>query len=164
MARLRLEQSSREPAIPRDPNSSGAGTLPCLSIALGRTKTGSADEETRVLLIGPPVEALDAWIAKAGIEKGAVFRAIDRWGNLEDKALTPQAVNLIVKRRCLQAGLDPYAFSAHGLRSGFLTEAARRGVPLPEAMRQSQHRSVQQAARYYNDAEARLGAAARLLV
>jgi hypothetical protein len=31
-------------------------------------------------------------------------------------------------------------------------------------MRQSQHRSVQQAARYYNDAKARLGAAARLLV
>ena len=61
-------------------------------------------------------------------------------------------------------GSIPDAFSAHGLRSGFLTEAARRGVPLPEAMRQSQHRSVQQAARYYNDAEARLGAAARLLV
>ncbi len=40
--------------------------------------------------------------------------------------------------------------------------AARRGVPLPEAMRQSQHRSVQQAARFYNDAERRLGAAARL--
>jgi integrase len=76
--------------------------------------------------------------------------------------LTPQAVNLIVKARCAQAGLDPAAFSAHGLRSGFLTEAAQRGVPMPEAMRQSQHRSVQQAARYYNDSEARLGAAARL--
>jgi integrase len=84
----------------------------------------------------------------------------------EDKALTPQTVNLIVKRRGVQAGFDPYAFSAHGLRSGFLTEAARRDAPLPEAIRQSQHRSVQQAARYYNDAEARLGvgAAARLLV
>ena len=98
------------------------------------------------------------------IAKGAVFRAIDRWGTLQDKALTPQAVNLIVKKRCDRAGLDPFAFSAHGLRSGFLTEAARRGVPLPEAMRQSQHRSVQQAARYYNDAEARLGVAARLVV
>jgi integrase len=78
---------------------------------------------------------------------------------LQDKALTPQAVTLIVKARCAQTGLDPDAFSVHGLRSGFLTEA-----PLPEAMRQSQHRSVQQAARYYNDAEARFGAAARLLV
>jgi integrase len=164
IARLRFEQISREPPVPRNLANPQAGTLPCLSIALGRTKTGAADEDARVLLIGPPVEALEGWIEKAGIAKGAVFRAIDRWGTLQDKALTPQAVNLIVKRRCGQAGLDPYAFSAHGLRSGFLTEAARRGVPLPEAMRQSQHRSVQQAARYYNDAEARLGAAARLLV
>jgi hypothetical protein len=33
----------------------------------------------------------------------------------------------------------------------------------PEAMAQSQHTSVQQAARYYNDAERRMGRAARLL-
>jgi len=90
------------------------------------------------------------------------FRAIDRWGSLEDRALTPQAVNLILKRRCAMAGLDPSEFSAHGLRSGYLTEAARVGVPLPEAMQQSQHRSVQQAANYYNDAERRRGKGARL--
>jgi integrase len=164
IAGLRLEQIFREPPVPLDPADPHSESLPCLSIVLGRTKTGSADEDSRVLLIGPPVKALEAWIAKAGISKGAVFRAIDRWGTLQDKALTPQVVNLIVKARCARAGLDPSAFSAHGLRSGFLTEAARRGVPMPEAMRQSQHRSVQQAARYYNDAEARLGAAARLLV
>ncbi|WP_294535773.1 site-specific integrase [uncultured Rhodoblastus sp.] len=164
IAGLRLEQIFREPPVPIDPADPGSTALPCLSILLGRTKTGAADEESRVLLIGPPVEALEAWIAKAEIAKGALFRAIDRWGTLQDKALTPQAVNLIVKARCAQAGLDPLAFSAHGLRSGFLTEAARRGVPMPEAMRQSQHRSVQQAARYYNDSEARLGAAARLMV
>jgi integrase len=70
---------------------------------------------------------------------------------------------LILKRRIAMAGLDPASFSAHGLRSGFLTEAARQGVPLPEAMAQSQHTSVRQAARYYNDAERRLGRAARLL-
>ena len=84
--------------------------------------------------------------------------------DMEDRALTPQAVNLIVKRRCVLAGLDPREFSAHGLRSGYLTEAARRGVSLPEAMQQSQHRSVQQAANYYNDADRRLGKAARLMV
>lgn len=50
------------------------------------------------------------------------------------------------------AGLDPDAFSAHGLRSGYLTETARRGIPLPEAMQQSQQRSVQQVSNYYNDA------------
>ncbi len=45
-------------------------------------------------------------------------------------------------RRSGGAQLDPDSVSAHGLRSGYLTEAARQGVPLTEAMAQSQHRSV----------------------
>jgi hypothetical protein len=35
-------------------------------------------------------------------------------------------------------------------------------VPLPEAMQQSQHRSLQQAASYYNEVERAQGKAARL--
>jgi integrase len=62
------------------------------------------------------------------------------------------------------AGLEATEFSAHGLRSGYLTEAANRGVPLPEAMEQSRHRSFQQASSYYNDAARRSGRAARLLL
>jgi hypothetical protein len=49
-------------------------------------------------------------------------------------------VNAVLKRRVVLAGLDPKVFSAHGLRAGDLTEAVRRGVSLPEAMQQSQHR------------------------
>ena len=137
--------------------------LPCLSIRLGRTKTTGADADARVFLVGRPVEALREWLARADIVKGPVFRAIDQWGGLDDKALTPQSVNAILKRRIGLAGLDPKAYSAHGLRAGYLTEAARRGVSLPEAMQQSQHRSVQQAASYYNEAERRQGRAARLI-
>jgi integrase len=92
-----------------------------------------------------------------------VFRAIDRWGAIGDSALDGQSVNAIVKTRCALAGLDPADYSAHGLRSGYLTEAARRGVPLPEAMRQSRHRSVQQAAAYYNEVEIERGRSARLV-
>jgi len=92
-----------------------------------------------------------------------VFRRIDQWGNIDRRALTPQSVNLILKNRCKQASLDPTLFSAHGLRSGYLTEAANRGIPLPEAMQQSLHKSVTQAARYYNDAERKHGRAARLV-
>ncbi|NSY20099.1 tyrosine-type recombinase/integrase, partial [Neorhizobium sp. AL 9.2.2] len=79
------------------------------------------------------------------------------------RALEPSAVNQIVKQRAEMAGLEPGEFSAHGLRSGYLTEAANRGVPLPEAMEQSRHRSVQQASSYYNNASRRTGRAARLL-
>jgi len=152
-----------EPLIPVDPGDPTAGTLPCLSIVLGRTKTGAADDDQRVLITGRTVQALRAWLAAAHIKEGAVFRGIDRWGRLTERSLTPQAVNLILKRRIGQGGLEPKFFSAHGLRAGYLTEAARQGVSLPEAMQQSQHRSVQQAARYYHDAERRLGRAARIL-
>lgn len=162
IARLRVEQISEEAPVPLDPDDRDSPRLPCLAIALGKTKTAQADDDARVLIVGPPVEALREWLERANIGKGAVFRSIDRWEGLGDRALTPQAVNLILKRRCAQAGLDPEAFSAHGLRSGYLTEAARNGVSLPAAMQQSQHRSVQQAASYYNEADRHLSKAARL--
>jgi site-specific recombinase XerD len=164
VARLRIEQLSDEAAVPLDPTDPNSPTLACVSIQLGRTKTGDADHEGRVFLVGPPVEALREWLERSDIQKGPVFRAIDRWEALEERALTPQSINLIVKRRCKMAGLDPTEFAAHGLRSGYLTEAARQGVALPEAMQQSQHRSVQQAASYYNEAERAQGRAARLLM
>ncbi|MFL5021352.1 MAG: hypothetical protein ACJ8DW_03745, partial [Microvirga sp.] len=58
-----------------------------------------ADEDRRVLLIGRPADALLNWLARAKITTGAVFRNIDRWGTLESTALSPQAVNLILKKR-----------------------------------------------------------------
>ncbi|MER8802283.1 site-specific integrase [Mesorhizobium sp. M0998] len=164
MASLRIEQIIEEDPVPADPKAPDGDKLPCRSIRLGRTKTTQADSDAFVLLVGRPVLALKDWLERAAITEGAVFRAVDRWGNLEKRALTPQAVNLILKRRIAEAGLDPTAFSAHGLRSGYLTETARRGIPLPEAMQQSQHRSVQQASNYYNDAERTLGRAARIIV
>ena len=164
LATLRVAQLSDEAPIPVDPDDPQSPRLSCMTIALGRTKTAGADDDSRVLLVGPPVDALRLWLAGADIAKGPVFRALDRWGALGARALTPQAVNAIVKRRCVLAGLDPKDYSAHGLRSGYLTEAARSGVPLPEAMQQSRHRSVQQAASYYNDSERRQGKAARLAV
>lgn len=162
IAALRVEQLDDEGPVALDPNEPASPRLLCMAIRLGRTKTAGADEDSRVLLVGPPVEALRLWLERADIAKGPIFRAIDQWGAIDERALTPQAVNLIVKRRCEKAGFDPASFSAHGLRSGYLTEAALRGVSLSEAMQQSQHRSVQQAASYYNDSERRQGKGARL--
>jgi integrase len=161
VARLRVEQLRDEPPARLDPRDPKSATLPCLAIQLGRTKTGDAHGEGRVLLVGAPVGALREWLERADITKGPIFRAIDRWEAVEERALTPQSINLIVKRRCAMAGLEPGAFSEHGLRAGYLTEAARQGMRLPEAMQQSQHRSVQQAASYYNEAEPAQGRAAR---
>lgn len=164
IAALRLDQLVQQEPVPADPHDPDGEKTPCLAIKLGRTKTTDGDSRSEVLLIGRPVTLLKDWIAQAQLSEGPVFRAIDRWGHLQRRALTPQAVNLILKRRIAEAGLDPQEFSAHGLRSGYLTEAGRRGIPLLDTMQQSQHRSVNQASAYYNDAERKLGRAARLIV
>jgi integrase len=163
IAGLRIEDLVERPPVPADPRAPQGPKLPVLALKLARTKTASREDDERVLAVGRPVEALKAWLAAAGISSGPVFRPIDRWGAIGDSALDGQSVNAIVKRRSALAGLDPAEFSAHGLRSGYLTEAARRGVPLPEAMRQSRHRSVQQAAAYYNEVEIERGRSARLV-
>jgi integrase len=159
IAGLRKEQLTVEPPIAVE----NGPPLPSLAIHLGRTKTSGADHEEVVYLTGRPVEALNAWLKAAKIETGSVFRKVDRWGNVSTRVLDPKSVNDIVKQRAGMAGLDPEEYSAHGLRSGYLTEAANRGIPLPEAMEQSRHRSVQQASQYYNNAARRSGRAARLL-
>lgn len=158
VAGLRREQLTVEAPV----NGEDGSPLPSLSIHLGRTKNSGVSQDEVVYLTGRPVEALNAWLATAKIDGGSVFRAIDRWGNVSRRALDPKAVNDIVKQRVKMAGLEVGEFSAHGLRSGYLTEAANRGIPLPEAMEQSRHRSVQQASSYYNSATRRTGRAARL--
>lgn len=163
VAALRVEDLVEEEPVRADPSDPASPLLPCLTIRLGRTKTAAADEDERVVLIGKPVNALKNWLERGGITSGPLFRSIDRWGHIDRKGLDPQSVNLILKPRIKAAGLDPSAYSAHGLRSGYLTEAANRGIPLPEAMQQSRHKSLGQAASYYNDATRKLGKAARLM-
>ncbi|RWX28834.1 site-specific integrase [Rhizobium leguminosarum] len=159
IAGLRCEQLTVEPpiSVPDRP------PLPSLAIHLGRTKTTNGEQDDVVYLTGRPVEALNAWMVAAKIESGSVFRGIGRWGTVSRRAIDPQSINAILKQRAMMAGLDSGEFSAHGLRSGYLTEAANRGIPLPEAMEQSLHRSVQQASSYYNSATRREGQASRLL-
>ncbi len=162
IARLKVDDLEEREPVPADPKAPNGEKVPVMAIRLRRTKTSSADAGESVLVAGRPVEALRAWLAFSKIDAGPVFRRIDKWGNIGAAALDPQSVNAMIKSRCAGAGLDPGEFSAHGLRSGYLTEAARAGVPLPEAMQQSRHRSVQQAARYYNEGEIARGRAARL--
>lgn len=164
VADLRVEDLVDEDQVHADPRNPASPLLPCLTINLGRTKTTTVEDQAHAVLIGRPVVALKRWIEESRIESGPLFRRIDQWGNIDRRALTPQSVNLILKSRCKLAGLDAEIFSAHGLRSGYLTEAANRGVPLQEAMQQSLHKSVTQAASYYNNAELKNGRAARLLV
>lgn len=163
VAKLKAEDLISGPGVPVDPTDPNSPTLPLLFVRLGRTKTSDAETDERVVLTGRAVEALRDFLSAAAISEGPIFRSIDRFGRLGLHGLDAQSINLIVKKRCRMANLPVDAFSAHGLRSGYLTEAARQGVPLQAAMQQSKHRSVQQAARYYNEVALEQSQAARLV-
>ncbi|RXF71550.1 tyrosine-type recombinase/integrase, partial [Hansschlegelia zhihuaiae] len=162
VARLTVEDLMERSPVPARRGDAQGVMLRSLGLRLGRTKTAGADQDERVVVVGRPVDALLSWLFAADIAAGPIFRRIDRWDRIGEGAIDAQSVNAILKKRCRQAGLDPAAYSAHGLRSGYLTEAARRGVPLQEAMRQTRHRSMQQASSYYNEVEIERGESARL--
>ncbi|UKV76428.1 site-specific integrase [Burkholderia vietnamiensis] len=99
-----------------------------------------------------PVRAVAQWIGQAHLHEGAVFRGIDKRGVLRGGRLTAQSVTLIVKARARAAGLDPSTLSAHSLRAGLVTSAARAGIPSYKIQQQTGHRSLEMLARYIRDA------------
>lgn len=117
----------------------------------------------QLVLKGRAARALMRWIEAAPITEGPLFRPVSRADRALARPLSPDGVRAIVARRLAQAGYPPDHASAHGLRSGFLTQAARDGAPLAAAMRLSLHRSAAQAQRYYADADLAENPAADLL-
>jgi predicted RNA polymerase sigma factor len=77
--------------------------------------------------VGVAASALTVWLQAARITSGPIFRRVR--GSVVAEALEPQAVRAIVKRRAALARLKGN-YSAHSLRSGFMTEAGRQNVPL----------------------------------
>lgn len=104
--------------------------------------------------------ALEDWLEASGITEGAIFRRL--WKRRVGAALSPAAVGEIVQRRAQQAGLEG-DFGGHSLRSGFVTEAGKQGVPLPAVMAMTEHRSVASVIGYFQAGAAEDNPAGRLL-
>ena len=104
---------------------------------------------------------LDNWLSASGIASGPLFRRI-RKDTVVAEPLSPSAVRKIVQERCRLAGLEGN-FSAHSIRSGFVTEAGRQNVPLGDTTAMTGHASVTTVMRYFRSGQATTGRAARLL-
>jgi len=107
-----------------------------------------------------PVKASRAWIEAASIETGPIFRSVDRHGVISAIGLSGQAVSLMIKERLLRADLGPMGYSGHSLRSGFVTSAAKAGVPSWKIRQQTGHTTDTMLDRYIRDAELFVGNAA----
>jgi integrase len=98
-----------------------------------------------------PVWAVEQWLQAAKIESGAVFRVMNRHGQVLPKRLSGEGVAIIVKRAVEKLGYDPMLFSGHSLRAGLATSAASAGKGERAIMNQTGHRSVTTVRRYIRD-------------
>lgn len=124
-----------------------------LWIRLLETKTTRQDEAPRLPLKGRAARAVMGWIEAARIDSGPLFRPVSKADRPLPRPLSPDAVRTILRHRLSRAGLPADYATPHGLRSGFLTQAALDGAPLAAAMKLSLHRSAIQAQKYYADVE-----------
>ncbi|WP_460149229.1 site-specific integrase [Pseudomonas sp. H1_A03] len=116
--------------------------------ALGTTKTDTRGTRREKPLRGPAAQALTEWLKAAPAESGPLFRRLYKGDNVGTAGLSADQVARIVQRRAKLAGLDG-DWAAHSLRSGFVTEAGRQGVPLGEVMAMTEHRSVSTVMGYF---------------
>jgi len=126
-----------------------------VSVLIRRSKTDQQGEGQHVALFYAtrtalcPVRALQEWMERAGITEGPVFVRLS--GHRKDPQLiadplAPEMIRYIVQTWTKRAGVQPEqlgaVFSAHSLRAGFITEAARSGKAEWMIAKQSRHKSA----------------------
>ncbi|CAM3978555.1 Integrase [Bordetella tumbae] len=131
---------------------------------MGHSKTnqeGVERADSYKPVVGRAAIALEAWLSAAGITSGPLFRRVRR-GGVIGEGLGAEAVRKIVQARAALAGLSG-DYAAHSLRSGFVTEAGRQGLPLGETMAMTGHASVVSVVGYHRAGAALSAKAGRLL-
>jgi site-specific recombinase XerD len=101
-----------------------------------------------------PAQAVRAWLEAANITTGAVFVRIlnKKSQRVTERRLAARNVASIVKRCARSLGLSEGDFSAHSLRSGWITSAAARGASVFKMKEVSRHKSLDVLGGYVRDA------------
>jgi integrase len=134
-----------------------------LWVRLLETKTTKKEQAPRLPLKGRAARAVVHWLEVTGLIEGPLFRPVSTSDRPLPRRLAPDALRTILRHRLRLAGLPEDFATPHGLRAGFLTQAALDGAPLAAAMKLSLHRSAVQAQKYYADVEISENPAADLL-
>ncbi|MFD2642671.1 site-specific integrase [Pseudomonas japonica] len=130
--------------------------------SLGTTKTETSGQIREKPLKGVAARALEAWLVAAPSSAGPLFRRMRKHDQVTNIALSGEAIARIIKRRAQLAGL-PGDWAAHSLRSGFVTESGRQGVPLGDVMAMTEHRSVSTVMGYFQAGSLMASRATQLL-
>ena len=144
-------------------------TARTVDLVLVRSKTARAGEVERVSVprgsVTRAVEAVERWIAAAGIAPASpLLRSITKGGAVGGR-LHPQSVPGILKRRIAEhlerkgvprdkAEAEAARFSGHSLRVGFAVTAAEAGATADEIATVTRHRGLEMPRRYAAKADA----------
>ena len=115
---------------------------------LGKSKTNQTGANDPKPILGRAASALINWLESSKIDEGAIFRSISKHGKIGN-LLSDIDINRIVKKRCKLAGYDPKKFTAHSLRSGFVTEGGKKGKSVFDIMALTGHKSIGTVMGYY---------------
>jgi integrase len=128
-----------------------------LVITLRRSKTDQEGEGRKVgipygsNLETCPVRSLRTYLEASGITAGPLFRPVNRHARMGSRALSADAIALVVKRYAGAAGFDGTRYAGHSLRAGLATSAAAAGVSERAIMNQTGHRSTAMVRRYIRE-------------
>lgn len=96
-----------------------------------------------------PVTATSQWLQAGALTSGPVFRGVDQWGHLGEKALHPNSLIPLLRDLFTCAGLEAVAgYSSHSLRRGFAGWANDNGWDVKALMEYVGWRDVHSAMRY----------------
>lgn len=145
-----------------------AFTAEGMTVTLRRSKTDQTGEGRQIGISakggeGCPVSAIREMVKAFGIDGGAIFRRVNRWGQIGER-LAPEAVADILKAKAGAMGLDPAQVSGHSIRRGFVTEAYASGAETPEIQAVTGHRSLKVLGGYYAEANVYRNAAAKIRI
>lgn len=120
-------------------------------------RSGKGRKDRTIYIQGGAATTLDDWLVLRGNAPGPIFTSTTHAG----RAITDQAVLVILKKRAAEAGVAP--FSPHDLRRTMITRLLENGADVVSVQRLAGHADPATTARYDRRGEqAKKEAAARL--
>ena len=128
--------------------SAGKGITLYLPRSKGDRENFGQTYQAPALLKLCPVQAYIDWITEAALVRGAVFRSIDRWGNLSEEGLHANSIIPLLRQALQRAGIAAANYTSHSLRRGFATWAHQSGWDLKSLMSYVGWKDMKSAMRY----------------
>lgn len=108
--------------------------------------SGKGQKDRLVYVTGGAKEALVDWLTIRGDLAGPLFMPVNKGGNIQQRAMTDQAVYNMLKKRAEQAGVKD--FSPHDFRRTFVGDLLDRGVDIVTVQKLAGHANVTTTGRY----------------